>query len=177
MTQKSLFDEQAPRPSPCGAAPAIKANIDGGARGNPGPAAYGVIVRDAKGEIIADFSSMSNQRSPRRILRIAGRAVLLCVRTFVAFALSDLNFWCGRWPVQSEESGLIDSISSHALVRKLEHFAIDHVLRIQQGSRRTGQSGLTAGEGGALIVAPKRFGAPDKMKGQIISAGLWSLLG
>jgi len=35
---------------------AIKANIDGGARGNPGPSAYGVIVRDATGEIIAELS-------------------------------------------------------------------------------------------------------------------------
>src|ERR1700753_1247235 len=30
-----------------------RANIDGGSRGNPGPASYGVVVRDAKGEIVA----------------------------------------------------------------------------------------------------------------------------
>jgi ribonuclease HI len=29
------------------------ANIDGGSRGNPGPAAYGVVVRDGHGEIVA----------------------------------------------------------------------------------------------------------------------------
>jgi ribonuclease HI len=32
---------------------AYRANIDGGSRGNPGPAAYGVVIRDAKGEIVA----------------------------------------------------------------------------------------------------------------------------
>jgi len=32
---------------------AHRANIDGGSRGNPGPASYGVVVRDAKGEIVA----------------------------------------------------------------------------------------------------------------------------
>src|ERR1700687_5843663 len=32
---------------------AHQANIDGGSRGNPGPAAYGVVVRDGKGEIVA----------------------------------------------------------------------------------------------------------------------------
>jgi ribonuclease HI len=32
---------------------ASQANIDGGSRGNPGPAAYGVVVRDGKGEIVA----------------------------------------------------------------------------------------------------------------------------
>jgi ribonuclease HI len=30
-----------------------RANIDGGSRGNPGPASYGVVVRDANGEIVA----------------------------------------------------------------------------------------------------------------------------
>jgi ribonuclease HI len=33
--------------------PAYQANIDGGSRGNPGPAAYGVVVRDPRGEIVA----------------------------------------------------------------------------------------------------------------------------
>jgi ribonuclease HI len=32
---------------------AHRANIDGGSRGNPGPASYGVVVRDAQGEIVA----------------------------------------------------------------------------------------------------------------------------
>src|ERR1700685_865627 len=32
---------------------AYRANIDGGSRGNPGPASYGVVIRDAKGEIVA----------------------------------------------------------------------------------------------------------------------------
>jgi ribonuclease HI len=30
-----------------------RANIDGGSRGNPGPAAYGVVIRDPKGDIVA----------------------------------------------------------------------------------------------------------------------------
>jgi ribonuclease HI len=30
-----------------------QANVDGGSRGNPGPAAYGVVVRDPRGEIVA----------------------------------------------------------------------------------------------------------------------------
>jgi len=33
--------------------PAYQANIDGGSRGNPGPAAYGIVVRDPRGEIVA----------------------------------------------------------------------------------------------------------------------------
>jgi ribonuclease HI len=29
-------------------------NVDGGARGNPGPAAIGVVLRDADGEVVAE---------------------------------------------------------------------------------------------------------------------------
>jgi ribonuclease HI len=31
----------------------FRANIDGGSRGNPGPASYGVVIRDASGAIVA----------------------------------------------------------------------------------------------------------------------------
>jgi ribonuclease HI len=34
-------------------AAAYHANIDGGSRGNPGPASYGVVIRDPRGEIVA----------------------------------------------------------------------------------------------------------------------------
>lgn len=48
---KSLFGEAASEPKPIAAA--HRANIDGGSRGNPGPAAYGVVMRDARGEPVA----------------------------------------------------------------------------------------------------------------------------
>jgi ribonuclease HI len=35
------------------AAASFRANIDGGSRGNPGPASYGVVIRDASGAIVA----------------------------------------------------------------------------------------------------------------------------
>ncbi len=44
-----LFGEPEPQAKPA----AYRANIDGGSRGNPGPASYGVVVRDPKGEIVA----------------------------------------------------------------------------------------------------------------------------
>ena len=37
------------------AAVLITVNIDGGARGNPGPAGYGVIVRDADGNVLDEL--------------------------------------------------------------------------------------------------------------------------
>jgi len=44
-----LFGEPAPEAKPL----AWRANIDGGSRGNPGPASYGVVIRDPRGEIAA----------------------------------------------------------------------------------------------------------------------------
>jgi len=49
---KDLFADAPAEPQPAAAA-AYRINIDGGSRGNPGPAAYGVIIRDGSGEIVA----------------------------------------------------------------------------------------------------------------------------
>jgi len=39
------------------------AKVDGGARGNPGPAAYGVVIRDAQGEIVARLKKYIGQNT------------------------------------------------------------------------------------------------------------------
>ncbi len=49
--RKGLFGDAHAEPKP--AAAAYRANIDGGSRGNPGPASYGVVIRDGRGEIVA----------------------------------------------------------------------------------------------------------------------------
>ena len=46
-----LFSDSAPEPNAASAA--YRANIDGGSRGNPGPASYGVVIRDPRGQVIA----------------------------------------------------------------------------------------------------------------------------
>jgi ribonuclease HI len=48
---KDLFGDAPADPKP--AVAAYRANIDGGSRGNPGPASYGVVIRDGRGEIVA----------------------------------------------------------------------------------------------------------------------------
>ena len=135
MTQKSLFDQPAPRPSQRGAAPAIKVNIDGGARGNPGPAAYGVIVRDAKGDIIAELSDYlgiqtNNYAEYSGLLAALDFAVREKHLSLKVLSDSELlvRQMQGRYKVKSP--GLIDLYDrARALVRKLEHFSIEHVLR------------------------------------------------
>jgi probable phosphoglycerate mutase len=62
LTQESLFSTPTQsKPAPSGSA-VPTAHIDGGARGNPGPAAYGVVVRGADGKILAELSKyLGNQ--------------------------------------------------------------------------------------------------------------------
>jgi ribonuclease HI len=47
--ETGLFGEPPPEAKPL----AWRANIDGGSRGNPGPASYGVVIRDPRGEVVA----------------------------------------------------------------------------------------------------------------------------
>ena len=49
--ETGLFAGSEPEAKPRAAA--FQANIDGGSRGNPGPASYGVVVRNERGEIVA----------------------------------------------------------------------------------------------------------------------------
>jgi probable phosphoglycerate mutase len=56
-TQPSLFPAAASKPaSKSATGPWISAHCDGGARGNPGPAGFGVLIRDADGTVLAELS-------------------------------------------------------------------------------------------------------------------------
>jgi ribonuclease HI len=115
--------------------PAIKANIDGGARGNPGPSAYGVVVRNSKGEIIAELSDYlgiqtNNYAEYSGLLAALDFAVREKHLSLKVLSDSELlvRQMQGRYKVKSP--GLIDLYDrARALVRKLEQFSIEHVLR------------------------------------------------
>jgi ribonuclease HI len=141
LTQKSLFDKPEfdkpafEKPTPRPTSKGIKANIDGGARGNPGPSAYGVVVRNEKGEIIAELSDYlgiqtNNYAEYSGLLAALDFAVREKHLSLKVVSDSELlvRQMQGRYKVKSP--GLIDLYDrARALVRKLEHFSIDHVLR------------------------------------------------
>lgn len=57
-------------------------NVDGGARGNPGPAAIGVVVRDGSGTVIEEVAetigrTTNNVAEYRALIRGIGRAAAL----------------------------------------------------------------------------------------------------
>lgn len=135
MTQKSLFggDEStpAPRPSPS----PVKANIDGGARGNPGPSAYGVVVRNAKGEIIAELSDYlglqtNNFAEYSGLLAALEYAVKEKHLSLKVLSDSELLVKQMKGQYRVKSPGLLELYEkARVLVRKLDHFSIDHVLR------------------------------------------------
>jgi ribonuclease HI len=130
-TQKPLFDGPASRP----AANAIKANIDGGARGNPGPAAYGVVVRNAKGEILAELAEyLGNQTNNfaeyTGLLAALEYAVKEKYPSLKVLSDSELLVKQMKGQYRVKNPGLLELYErARTLVRKLEHFSIEHVLR------------------------------------------------
>lgn len=66
----------------------LTVNVDGGARGNPGPAAIGVVVRDAGGEVLEE----RGERIGRATNNVAEyRALLRGVELAAAHGASELD--------------------------------------------------------------------------------------
>ena len=141
MTQGSLFSEKPLKQPTAGTrtndAGAITANIDGGARGNPGPAAYGVVVRNAKGEVIAELSEYLGLQT-NNFAEYSGllAALEFAVREKHASlrVISDSELMVrqmnGQYKVSSPALREL-YLKAQSLVRKLEKFSITHVLRAQ----------------------------------------------
>ena len=131
MTQKSLFDQ----PAPTTADFAIKVNIDGGARGNPGPAAYGVVVRNAKGEVIDEIAEYlgiqtNNYAEYSGLLAALEYAIREKHASLKVLSDSELLVKQMKGQYKVKNPGLLDLYErARAMVRKLERFSIDHVLR------------------------------------------------
>lgn len=129
--QKSLF-ENTPG---CASAFAIKANIDGGARGNPGPSAYGVVVRDARGGIIAELADYlglqtNNFAEYSGLLAALDYAVREKYSSLKVLSDSELLVKQMKGQYRVKSPGLLELYErARAMVRKLERFSIDHVLR------------------------------------------------
>src|SRR5690242_10462468 len=113
----------------------ITAHVDGGARGNPGPAGYGVYVRDAGGAPIAQLSEYlghktNNVAEYSALLAALEYAIAHGHRALKVISDSELMVrqMTGRYRVSSPDlKPLFEKACS--LVRKLDKFAIEHVLR------------------------------------------------
>jgi ribonuclease HI len=130
----ALFGESQPAPKFIAA---HQANIDGGSRGNPGPAAYGVVIRDGKGEIVARLKKYIGQ-STNNVAEYFGLiAALDYAQTHGLRALrveSDSELLVkqmrGQYKVKSEDLRPLFE-RARKMSQSFESFHITHVYREQ----------------------------------------------
>jgi len=129
-----LFAEAEPEPKHPAA---YQANIDGGSRGNPGPAAYGVVIRDPQGELVAKLKKYIGQNTNNVAEYFGLIAALDYAETHGIRALrvlSDSELLVkqmrGQYKVKSADlRPLFERVRKMA--QALESFRIDHVFREQ----------------------------------------------
>ena len=129
-----LFADHAPERKPT---PAFQANIDGGSRGNPGPAAYGVVVRDARGEVVARLKKYIGQNTNNVAEYYGLIAALdyaqthgvraLCIASDSELLVKQMR---GQYKVKSADLRPLFERATK-MAQGLESFRIDHVYREQ----------------------------------------------
>src|ERR1700742_840546 len=131
-----LFGDAAPDSRPAAAATApYRANIDGGSRGNPGPAAYGVLIRDPKGEPVAHLKKYIG-RMTNNVAEYYGLIAALDyvesqgIRALRIESDSELlvKQMKGLYKVRSEELAPLYE-RAKKMAAGLDSFRIDHVYR------------------------------------------------
>jgi ribonuclease HI len=115
----------------------LTVNVDGGARGNPGPAAIGVVVRDEDGEIVAERAELIG-RGTNNVAEY--KALLLGIATARELGGSEVELVGdselivrqveGRYKVKDATLRELHAEAKRAL-GGLERWSIRHVKRAQ----------------------------------------------
>jgi ribonuclease HI len=186
--ETGLFGGSEPDAKPRAAA--FQANIDGGSRGNPGPASYGVVVRNERGEIVA------------KLKKYIGRMTNNVAEYYGLIAALDYAQSSGvrALRVESDSELLVRQMRGHYKVKspdlrplferakKMSHtfesFRIDHVYREQNSEADAlANEALDETSGGprpALKTKPEGLpklpqdmqSAPRKLRAQVRNGGL-----
>lgn len=113
------------------------ANIDGASRGNPGPAAYAVILRGPDGTKVAGIAKRIGRKTNNvaeyyGLLAALDYAVANSIRALRVRSDSELlvRQMQGRYKVKNEELKPLHE-RAQKLTRGLEYFVIEHVPREQ----------------------------------------------
>jgi ribonuclease HI len=113
------------------------ANIDGGARGNPGPAGFGVLIKDQSGKKVAALSEYlghqtNNYAEYSGLIAALEYALQHGPKALKVISDSELMVRQMRGVYKVKSPGLLELYRrADGLRRKLEWFSIQHVLRAQ----------------------------------------------
>src|SRR3984885_14219024 len=145
----------------------IVAYCDGGSRGNPGPAGFGVYIQDSAGKVLAELSEFVGKRTNN----FAEYSALLAALEFAISnghrslrVVSDSELMVkqmkGQYRVNSPElRPLYDEAKRR--VTKIEHFQIQHVLREKnRHADRLANLAMDRGMGRAPAASPAPALAP-----------------
>lgn|SRR5215469_6649215 len=132
----------------------ITANVDGGARGNPGPAGYGAYIRGADGKPIAQLSEYlgiktNNYAEYSALLAALEYAITNGYRALKVISDSELMVrqMTGQYRVNSPELKPMYE-KARSLARQLDKFSIEHALRTKnQHADRLANEAMDRGTG------------------------------
>jgi ribonuclease HI len=156
-----LFADAAPEPNaPTSATAAYRANIDGGSRGNPGPASYGVVIRDPRGQVVAKLKKYIG-RSTNNVAEYYGLIAALDyaqqhgIRALRVESDSELlvRQMRGQYKVKSPELRPLFE-RARKMAQTFDSFKIEHVYREQNA-----EADALANE-----ALDETSGAPSRMK-------------
>jgi ribonuclease HI len=174
---KGLFGD-APSEAKPAAAAAYRANIDGGSRGNPGPAAYGVIIRDGRGEIVAKLKKYIG-RMTNNVAEYYGLIAALDyaeshkVKAIRIESDSELlvKQMRGLYKVKSEDLRPLFE-RAQKMSKTFESFRIEHVYREQNREADALANGALDEVEGKVAGAPvaKKTEAPSSKKAEPASS-------
>jgi ribonuclease HI len=146
---------------------AYRANIDGGSRGNPGPASYGVVIRDPRGEIVAKLKKYIG-RSTNNVAEYYGLIAALDyaqqhgIRALQVQSDSELlvRQMRGQYKVKSPELRPLYE-RARKMAQMLDSFKIDHVYR-EQNAEADALANEALDETSGRTTAPKPHANPAK---------------
>jgi ribonuclease HI len=176
---KGLFGDHAAADAKPAATAAYRANIDGGSRGNPGPASYGVVIRDGSGQIVAKLKKYIG-RMTNNVAEYYGLIAALDyaeshgVRSLRVESDSELlvKQMRGQYKVKSEDLRPLFE-RAKKMSQALESFRIEHVYREQnkEADLLANQAmDETAGKTGAAPSKPASQTAGEKSGPRLIPA-------
>jgi ribonuclease HI len=158
------------------------AHTDGGARGNPGPAGYGVVIHDARGTKIAGLSEYlgrqtNNFAEYQALIGALEYAVKHGPKALKVISDSELLVRQIKGIYKVKEPTLRDlHARASQLIRQLDWFEVEHTLR--GGNREADElanQAMDRGSGRASFTAPKQPPSHQEFNG-VVRGGKIELL-
>ncbi len=155
--------------APTATTAAYRANIDGGSRGNPGPASYGVVIRDPRGQVVAKLKKYIG-RSTNNVAEYYGLIAALDyaqqhgIRALRVESDSELlvRQMRGQYKVKSPELRPLYE-RARKMSQTFDLFKIDHVYR-EQNAEADALANEALDETSGRPAAPKLDATSTKLQ-------------